>query len=134
MPIMQIFITQECTQEVRLSLFSSYTTAVNDALGSPPERVRIVMTPVPVAWVCVGGVVGEHIVLINIYLLPGRTREQKRHLIRALVEATTRHTGLPDSALRILIHDMPKTDVAFGAMSAEQLDEHSASLHDGLPP
>lgn len=134
MPIMQIFITRECTPAERAALFSSYTTALAAALGSPPERVRIVMTPIPVDWVCVGGVVGEHIVLINVYLLPGRTREQKRHLIRALVDATTSQTGLLESALRILIHDMPKTDVAFGALSAEELEERTAALQTGASP
>ena len=65
MPIMQAFIAPDCSESARARLFDGYAQCFISVLGSPRERIRIVLVPLQPGWVCVGGVVGEPIVLIN---------------------------------------------------------------------
>jgi 4-oxalocrotonate tautomerase len=52
--------------------------------------------------------------IIQVQMLEGRTADQKRALVRELTDAFARTCGGDASAIRVLLHDMPKGNWAVG--------------------
>jgi 4-oxalocrotonate tautomerase len=57
----------------------------------------------------------------QIYLLEGRTEEQKRAVIEKVTLALMEAVGAPKDNVRVWIHDMPKTNWGIGGMTAKDL-------------
>ena len=55
MPVLQINMLQGRTLEQKRALVDSVTKAVCDSLGSPPEKVRIILNDMPQENYSVGG-------------------------------------------------------------------------------
>ena len=49
---------------------------------------------------------------VQIEMLEGRTVEQKRKMVKGITEAISASLSVPDSAVSIIIRDMPKTNLA----------------------
>jgi len=50
--------------------------------------------------------------IINVTLIEGRTPEVKRALIQELTDAAERATGVPKSAVRVIIWEVPAANFA----------------------
>lgn len=48
--------------------------------------------------------------ILNAYILAGRSPEQKQAFARAVTEAATTHLGVPASAVRVLVHEIPPAE------------------------
>ncbi|AEI82598.1 hypothetical protein CNE_BB1p11970 (plasmid) [Cupriavidus necator N-1] len=59
--------------------------------------------------------------IMQIYLMEGRTEEQKAGLIAALTDAAVASIGVPSESVRVLITEMPKTHFGIGGKSAKEL-------------
>ena len=57
----------------------------------------------------------------QIYMLEGRTAEQKRAVIEKVTAALIEAVGAPRESVRVWIHDMPKENWGIGGVSAKDL-------------
>jgi len=57
----------------------------------------------------------------QIYLLEGRTEEQKRAVIEKVTQALVDAVGAPVNTVRVLIQDVPKTHWGIAGTSAKDL-------------
>lgn len=57
----------------------------------------------------------------QIYLLEGRTTEQKRAVIEKVTQALMEATGAQRETVRVWIHDMPKDSWGIGGVPAKDL-------------
>lgn len=57
----------------------------------------------------------------QIYLLEGRTDEQKRAVIEKVTQALVEALGAPKDNVRVWIHDMPKQNWGIGGKTAQDL-------------
>ena len=54
----------------------------------------------------------------QIYMIEGRTEEQKRAVIKEVTEALERAVGAPKQNIRVWIHDVPKENWGIAGESA----------------
>lgn len=57
----------------------------------------------------------------QIYLIEGRTEEQKRALIEKVTSAIVEAVDAPKENVRVWLHDMPKENWGIGGVSAKDL-------------
>ena len=57
----------------------------------------------------------------QIYMIEGRTEEQKRAVIKEVTEALERAVGAPKQNIRVWIHDVPKENWGIAGVSAMDL-------------
>jgi 4-oxalocrotonate tautomerase len=57
----------------------------------------------------------------QIYLLEGRTEEQKRAVIEKVTQALQQAVGAPVENIRVWIHDVPKTNWGIAGQTAKDL-------------
>ncbi len=57
----------------------------------------------------------------QIYLLEGRTEEQKRAVIEKVTQALQEAVGAPIENVRVWIHDVPKTNWGIAGQTAADL-------------
>jgi 4-oxalocrotonate tautomerase len=57
----------------------------------------------------------------QIYLMEGRTEEQKRAVIENVTMALVEAVGAPKETVRVLVHDVPKEGWGIGGQSAKDL-------------
>lgn len=57
----------------------------------------------------------------QIYLIEGRTEEQKRALIEKVTSAIIEAVDAPKENVRVWLHDMPKENWGIGGVSAKDL-------------
>lgn len=121
MPIMQAFLTQPEAAPQRQALCAAYASCLMEKLSSRPERIRLQVIPVDRSGVFVAGQAGADLAMLHVYLLPGRSSATKSALIEALARVTTEHTGLDDAQVRVLVHEIAREDIGFGARTAAAL-------------
>lgn len=57
----------------------------------------------------------------QIYILEGRTEEQKRAVIEKVTQALVEAVGAPKENVRVWIHDVPKTNWGIAGVPAKDL-------------
>jgi 4-oxalocrotonate tautomerase len=57
----------------------------------------------------------------QIYMLEGRTPEQKKAVIEKVTQALQEATNAPKEAIRVWIHEMPKENWGIAGVSAKEL-------------
>ncbi|WP_296225731.1 2-hydroxymuconate tautomerase [Ralstonia sp. UBA689] len=57
----------------------------------------------------------------QIYMIEGRTTEQKRAVIEKVTAALVEATGAPKENVRVWIHDVPKENWGIAGVSARDL-------------
>lgn len=119
MPIITTSLPEGYTSQQKTDLLHRTAQAVVDSLAAPMSNVRVVLQERPSGHSLISGQEDAPFVLFVVYLIEGRTPDMKAALIAALNAAATDALGLPDSVTRVMIHDMPKTDMGVaGGVSA----------------
>ncbi|MEN2472170.1 2-hydroxymuconate tautomerase [Burkholderia sp. GS2Y] len=59
--------------------------------------------------------------IAQIYLMEGRTEDQKRAVIESVTEALAGAVGAPRENVRVLIHDVPKENWGIAGTPAKAL-------------
>ncbi|MCO4861887.1 2-hydroxymuconate tautomerase family protein [Cupriavidus sp. WGlv3] len=59
--------------------------------------------------------------IVQVFLIEGRTEEQKARLIRALTDAAVEAVGAPVETVRVMITEVPKTQFGIGGKTAREL-------------
>ncbi len=57
----------------------------------------------------------------QIYMLEGRTPEQKKAVLEKVTQALMDAVGAPKETVRVWIHEMPKENWGIGGVSAKEL-------------
>lgn len=57
----------------------------------------------------------------QIYMIEGRTEEQKKAVIEKVTQALVEATGAPQQNVRVWIHDVPKENWGIAGVSAKEL-------------
>jgi 4-oxalocrotonate tautomerase len=60
-------------------------------------------------------------IILQVYLIAGRTVEQKERLVEALTKAAAASLGLEYMAVQIVIKDLPNTDFGLAGKTAKSL-------------
>jgi 4-oxalocrotonate tautomerase len=61
--------------------------------------------------------------VVTVQMWTGRTREQKRKLVRAITDAMVEHAGAKATNLHVILHEVPKEDWALaGVLGDERKD------------
>ncbi len=61
--------------------------------------------------------------VIHVHMYEGRSVDQKRKLVSAMTEAVVKSLEIKPEVVQILIHDMPKTNVAAaGVLKSDRKD------------
>lgn len=111
MPILNVQISQGSSALQKTALLQKMTQAVVDSVGAPLASIRIVLQEVPPEHVMVAGEVGKEMALVTANLIEGRTDALKAALIAALANAIEQATGISTQNVRIVLYDIPKTDL-----------------------
>lgn len=120
MPILTVLVNQQYTPEQKTALLKSTSQAVVDSLGAPISSVRVSLQTIDAHDVIVEGEIGKEMVLVTAMILPGRTEEKKLALMAALSKAINDTIGVSDQNSRIVLHDIPTTDMSVaGGISAK---------------
>lgn len=120
MPILNILVNQSCTPQQKTQLLENSSQAVVDSIGAPLSTVRVSVQTLPADDVIIAGEIGISMALVIVYLLPGRTEGQKQALIAALTRAITDSVNVSDEYSRVIIRDVPTTDMGFaGGITAK---------------
>ncbi|WP_265919906.1 2-hydroxymuconate tautomerase [Cupriavidus nantongensis] len=59
--------------------------------------------------------------IMQVFLIEGRTEEQKARLIQALTDAAVEAVGAPVETVRVMITEVPKTQFGIGGKTAREL-------------
>ncbi|AEI79477.1 4-oxalocrotonate tautomerase DmpI [Cupriavidus necator N-1] len=59
--------------------------------------------------------------IMQVFLIEGRTDEQKARLIRALTDAAVEAVGAPVETVRVMITEVPKAQFGIGGKTAREL-------------
>lgn len=59
--------------------------------------------------------------IMQVFLIEGRTEEQKARLIRALTDAAVEAVGAPVETVRVMITEVPKGQFGIGGKTASEL-------------
>jgi 4-oxalocrotonate tautomerase len=61
--------------------------------------------------------------VVTVEMWTGRTREQKRKLVRAITDAMVEHAGAKPTNLHVILHEVPKEDWGLaGVLGDERKD------------
>lgn len=59
--------------------------------------------------------------IMQVFLIEGRTEEQKARLIAALTDAAVESIGAPRETVRVMLQEMPKEQFGIGGKTAKEL-------------
>lgn len=120
MPILNIQIMQGHTDSQKAALLENASKSVVDSIAAPLSSVRIVLEETAPGHVIVAGSIGQPMALALVYLIEGRTEEKKAALVAALSQAIHASIGLSQDDTRVIICDVPKTDMGVaGGLTAK---------------
>lgn len=92
-------------------LLRAASEAVVQSIAAPLSSVRIVLHEVPAGHVIVAGEIGKRMAQVDVALIEGRDEAKKAALIAALNQAVCGAIGISGEDVRVLIRDVPKTDM-----------------------
>jgi|SRR5690606_26707613 len=119
MPIITAQLAAGYTAAQKTALLEQATQAIVDSLQAPLPSVRIFLQESQET--IVAGQLSANLLTFIAYLIEGRTEAQKAALILALNQAGCASTGMSSQDIRVIIQDVPKTDMGVaGGISAKQ--------------
>jgi len=121
MPMMKAHIQQGFSQEQKAAALAGYTRAIEKSLDTPLPTIRVMLEALGEGCSAVAGVIDAELVIIEVFMMEGRTERQRADLIAGLTDASASALGVSGASVRVLIHDMPKINVGIGGQSAKAL-------------
>lgn len=111
MPILNVQIMQGHSAAQKTALLKAASQAVVESIAAPLSSVRIVLQEIPAEHVIVAGEIGKAMARVDAALIEGRDEAKKSALIAALNQAVCTSIGISGEDVRVLIRDVPKTDM-----------------------
>lgn len=120
MPILNILLNRDYPAAQTEQLLTKSSQAVVDSIGAPLANVRATVQFIDARHSIVAGEIGTPLAQVLVFLLPGRTDEQKQALISALSRAVANTIQVSDQDSRVIILDIPTEDMGLaGGVSAK---------------
>jgi len=111
MPIVSLHLTAGFDAARKAELLRAASQAVEDTLAAPRASIRVLLHELVSDHVMLAGEVGVALVQVQVFLIAGRPPERKAALIAALNAAARGVLGLAARQVRVLVSDIPKTDM-----------------------
>lgn len=119
MPIITAHITAGYSAEQKTALLKAATRAVEQSLNAPLPSIRMVLQEYAAESTIVAGEIGAAQLLYFVDLIEGRSVELKAALMAALTEAAYESIGMSGQDVRVIVRDIPKSDMGVaGGISA----------------
>ena len=61
--------------------------------------------------------------VVNVQMWPGRTKQQKRALVKAITEAMVEHAGAKPTSLHVILQEIPKEDWALAGVMGDERED-----------
>lgn len=121
MPIITAQLAAGYSTAQKTALLEQATQSIVDSLGAPLASIRIFLQESNANETIVAGKLGATLLTFIAYLIEGRTEAQKAALILALNKAGSQSIGISPQDIRVIIQDVPKTDMGVaGGISAKE--------------
>ncbi len=121
MPYIHVFLNKQYSSQKKEKLMHSLSHATAQSLGASPASVRVKLIPLDSLDTMVAGVVGVEIAEVYVYLMAGRSTEQKEALFRAINIAVQDSLEVAPDLSRTVIQDVATIDLGLaGGLSAKQ--------------
>jgi 4-oxalocrotonate tautomerase family enzyme len=111
MPSLHVHVLSGWSADKKSSLLKGATQAVVESLGAPLRSVRVMLHEIAPEHIIVGGEIGKQSVVFHVHLIVGRTEAQKSALYQALNGAACAALGVSGDDVRVLLDDIPNTDM-----------------------
>lgn len=134
MPTIEAFIVEGHSHRQKEQLIDSLTHAVVESIAAPIDSVRVILNEVAARHVGVGGkpmgaadvppgpaAPGAALAIMQVFLIAGRSDEQKVRLIAALTDAAVEVQAVARGDVRVIIKDIPNTDFGLAGKTAQSL-------------
>lgn len=121
MPIINVQLSAGYSTAQKTALLEQATQSIMDSLSAPLASIRIFLQESNTNETIVAGKLGVTLLTFIAYLIEGRTEDQKAALMLALNKAGSQSIGISPQDIRVIIQDVPKTDMGVaGGISAKQ--------------
>jgi 4-oxalocrotonate tautomerase family enzyme len=120
-PQLHAFILDTFSPGQKRALIEAFTNSLIRDVAAKKHQTRIMIGYIRADETALGGEIGAPITMLFVYLLRGRTDEQKANLARSLTDETERILGVDRSTVRVLFHDMQPNNVGIGGVTAAAL-------------
>ncbi|MFA5664066.1 tautomerase family protein [Castellaniella sp.] len=108
MPFIKIHLAAERSSEQKKSLVQECASAVSSALDVSGSVVHVFLDSYGADSALIGQDPAAEMVLFEVYLLEGRSAQEKEAAIAALDAAGVRCLGVSAKASRVIIHDLAR--------------------------
>ena len=126
MPFAQVHLVEGHSAEQKRAVITKVTQALQDAVGAPRPNIRV--------WIhelskCDFGIGGESVEALEdtalpfaqLFLIEGRSEEQKRAVIENVTQALEEAVGAARQVIRVWIQEVPKTNWGIAGKTAKDL-------------
>lgn len=126
MPFVQVHLVEGHTAEQKKAVITKITQALQDAIGAPRPNIRVWIHELPKDCYGVGGESVDSLddcvqPFAQLFLIEGRSEEQKRAVIENLTQALEEATGAARQGIRAWITEVPKTNWGIAGKTAKDL-------------
>ena len=126
MPFAQVHLVEGHSAEQKRAVIAKVTQALQDAVGAPRPNIRVWIQELPK---CDFGIGGETVDVLEdtalpfaqLFLIEGRTEEQKRAVIENVTQALEEAVGAARQVIRVWIQEVPKTNWGIAGKTAKDL-------------
>src|SRR5690606_34277442 len=87
MPMMKAHIQEGFTAAQKTAALSAYTRAIQTGVTTPLSTVRVMLEELPTGHSCAAGEIDAELTIIQVFMMEGRSEEQKSRLIAELTDA-----------------------------------------------
>ncbi len=126
MPFAQVHLVEGHSAEQKRAVIAKVTQSLQDAVGAPRPNIRVWIQELPK---CDFGIGGETVDVLEdtalpfaqLFLIEGRTEEQKRAVIENVTQALEEAVGAARQVIRVWIQEVPKTNWGIAGKTAKDL-------------
>ncbi|WP_374259906.1 2-hydroxymuconate tautomerase family protein [Zoogloea sp.] len=126
MPFAQVYLVEGQTAQEKRAVIANITQALQDAVGAPRPNVRVWIHDVPksnfgVGGECIEDLEDSNFPFVQLFLIEGRTEEQKRAVIENVTHALEVSVGAQKGRIRAWIQEVPKANWGIAGQTAKDL-------------
>ena len=126
MPFAQVHLVEGHSAEQKRAVIAKVTQSLQDAVGAPRPNIRVWIQELPK---CDFGIGGETVDVLEdtalpfaqLFLIEGRTEEQKRAVIENVTQALEEAVGAARQVIRVWIQEVPKTNWGIAGKTAKDI-------------
>lgn len=111
MPVVRIDVVEGRPAEYRRAVMRGVREAIREAVGVPDERIAQRLIEYPAECLDVTGGRSDRYTVVEVAMLPGRTREMKAALFEQVQRRLGADPGIEPHDITVLVRDVPAEDL-----------------------